>query len=317
MPIEEPNADTGCASFPGPLRASIYALLETVLALSEKVAEMPLCPEQIEHVYRVRDAARELSRLLIGPAGVEAAPLPPRSQPSPGEPGPPDAPVEVGAAAQPCRILLVAGSRYQMAAMKRYLAGIPHHLDFECDSAPALALFRLKRYDVVFLDGRNGGMAPVETAKLMRASERERNLPRTPLVRLASRTEPPGEGDREFDEWLVKPVSRPGLLRAVQRYGLAAWNGGAPLPPAVAGLAGDFLRKAGAALEEARGAVRDADSGPVLAFAEVLAGGGSSLGFQVLAMLGRKLRPASQHHDWPKIGRCLDEIEQCLAAAQL
>ena len=151
--------------------------------------------------------------------------------------------MEVGAAVQPCRILLVAGSRYQMAAMKRYLAGIPHHLDFECDSAPALALFRLKRYDVVFLDGRNGGMAPVETAKLMRASERERNLPRTPLVRLASRTEPPGEGDREFDEWLVKPVSRPGLLRAVQRYGLAAWNGGAPLPPAVAGLAGDFSEK--------------------------------------------------------------------------
>ena len=67
MPIEETNPDTGCANFPGPLRASIYALLETVLALSEKVAEMPLCPEQIEHVYQVRDAARELNRLLMGP----------------------------------------------------------------------------------------------------------------------------------------------------------------------------------------------------------------------------------------------------------
>ena len=168
---------------------------------------------------------------------------------------------------------------------------------------------------MVFLEGHVGGISPAETASLMRAWERESHLPRTPLVRLAGRREPAAQERNQFDEWLVKPVSRASLLRAVQRYGLAAWRGGSPLPPAVAGLAGDFLRNAGAGLKAARGAVRHADSGPVRAFAEVLAGGGSSLGFQVLAMLGRRLRSASQHHDWTKIGRCLDEIEECLAAA--
>ncbi len=317
MPMEESNAGAGCANFPGPLRASIYALLETVLALSEKVAEMPLCPEQIEHVYHVRDAARELNRLLIGPARVEAAPLPPERQPSPDNPAVAGSSAETEVAIRPCRILLVAGSRYRMAAMKRYLAGIPYHLAFEDTSTQALTLFRRERYDVVFLDTQIGGMAALEMARLMRAWERERNLPRTPMVRLAGRREPACEADGEFDEWLVKPVSRPDFLRAIQRYGHTAWNGGSPLPPAVAGLAGAFLKKAGKKLEEARSAVREADCGPVRALAEVLAGGGSSLGFQVLAMLGRRLRPASQHHDWFKIGRCLDEIEQCLSAARL
>jgi hypothetical protein len=74
-PIEDLNPAVGCQAVPGPLRPSIHTLLDTVLALSEKVAEMPLCPEQVELVYHVRDAARELSRLLRGPGSDQAVPI--------------------------------------------------------------------------------------------------------------------------------------------------------------------------------------------------------------------------------------------------
>jgi hypothetical protein len=314
MSIDESSAGTDCAGFSGPLRASIYGLLETVLALSEEVAEMPLCPEQIELVYHVRDAARELSRLLNGPARAPVAAGPPGTPPLRNNPAQP--PTPVGTDPQPCRILLVAGSHYLVAAMKRYLAGLPHYLDI-ADTSEALALFRRERYDLALLEASAGGIAVVETAREMRAWERERNLPRTPLVKLVSRHDPAGEPENEFDECLPSPLSRAALLRAVQRYGRAAWSGGSLFSPAVVGLAQAFLGKAENGLKEARGAVQRLDSAPVAELAEVLAGGGSVLGFQVLAMLGRRLLPASRHDDWPKIGRCLDEIEQCLGAGSL
>ena len=316
MSIDESSAGTACSGFPGPLRASIYGLLETVLALSEEVAEMPLCPEQIELVYHVRDAARELSRLLNGPARAPAAASSPATPPLRNHPAPPAAPVETEAAARPCRILLVAG-HYLAAAMKRYLAGLPHYLDIGAGTSEGLALFRRERYDLALLEASAGGIAAVEAAREMRTWERERNLPRTPLVKLVSRHDPAAKPENEFDECLPSPLSRATLLRAVQRYGRAAWSGGSPFSPAVAGLAQAFLGKAENGLKEARGAVQRLDSAPVAELAEVLAGGGSVLGFQVLAMLGRRLLSASRHDDWPKIGRCLDEIEQCLSAAPL
>ena len=82
-PIENLNPAAGCQAVPGPLRPSIHTLLDTVLALSEKVAEMPLCPEQIELVYHVREAARELSRLLRGSGYDQAARGAPREPAAP------------------------------------------------------------------------------------------------------------------------------------------------------------------------------------------------------------------------------------------
>ena len=162
-----------------PLRASIYGLLDTVLDLSEKVAEMPLCPEQIELVYHVRDAARELSRILNVPADAPALEIRPPDRTPPEVPAP--APVEIGDS---------GAARPHPAAGGRTLFGGRHQTVSGRYPAPNGDLYRTaprpwrpsagNAYDLVFLESCKSGVTAAETAKLMRAWEAQHGFPILP-----------------------------------------------------------------------------------------------------------------------------------------
>ncbi len=116
------------------------------------------------------------------------------------------------------RVLIVDDSPDNRLLLRAFLKGAASVLDEAADGREGVALFRERRYDVVLMDMHMPQMDGIEATRAMRALERERGGPRTPILAL---TADDSVHDRQrsleagCDEHLVKPVSKRALLAAL------------------------------------------------------------------------------------------------------
>jgi PAS domain S-box-containing protein len=105
--------------------------------------------------------------------------------------------------------------------MRLYLRGTPHHLDCAATGNDAVALFKTKAYDLVFMDLQMPDMNGYQAASLIRAWEAEQNRPPTPIIALTAnalseaRQQSLAAGCSDF---LTKPIKRDVVLQTIQRY---------------------------------------------------------------------------------------------------
>lgn len=117
------------------------------------------------------------------------------------------------------RVLLVDDVELNREVFILHLGNAVRHVDQAANGWEALALFKKHSFDVVLLDIEMPELDGYETLKDIRAWERERLLPSTPVVMITSSDFP--EDERRImaagaSAYLKKPLKQQDLMRALQ-----------------------------------------------------------------------------------------------------
>ncbi|MGE4297994.1 MAG: PAS domain S-box protein [Desulfovibrionaceae bacterium] len=119
------------------------------------------------------------------------------------------APKPFGTAGHPLRILLAEDNVVAQEFLSHFLTRMGHVVHVIPDGFAAVEAFAASRYDIVFMDVQMPGMDGIEATHRIRALERDRHLPHTPVVALTAYAM---KGDRErflregMDGFISKPV---------------------------------------------------------------------------------------------------------------
>jgi two-component system, sensor histidine kinase and response regulator len=119
------------------------------------------------------------------------------------------------------RILLAEDSPEVGWIIRRFLEGPDYYVDVARDGSIAVNLFRVTHYNLVFMDIQMPNFDGYWATREIRTWERENQLERTPIVALTAypREEDPQKSLRAgLDGYLVKPVTRDGLLKVLERH---------------------------------------------------------------------------------------------------
>jgi PAS domain S-box-containing protein len=136
-----------------------------------------------------------------GPA-LEAAPTPAKDQ-------------------RALRILLAEDSQDNRLLVQSYLKHTPHHLDLADNGAIAVAKFRARRFDLVFMDMQMPVMDGYAATRRIRQWEKEIGRSPTPIVALSAfalQEEIQKSLDAGCTAHLTKPIKKAILLNAIQEY---------------------------------------------------------------------------------------------------
>ncbi|MBF0631690.1 MAG: PAS domain S-box protein [Magnetococcales bacterium] len=120
---------------------------------------------------------------------------------------------------RPLSILMVEDSEDNRMVIKAFLNDPRYAIDMACDGAEGLALFKMGGYDLVLMDLQMPVMDGFEAMREIRAWERERGIPRTPIIVLTAHAL--GEAvtrSREAggDNLLTKPVRKKTLIEMIE-----------------------------------------------------------------------------------------------------
>ncbi|MDP9132100.1 MAG: response regulator, partial [Nitrospirota bacterium] len=139
-------------------------------------------------------------------------------------------------AEQTLRVLLAEDSIESQELMKFYFKDTPYQVDMVSDGEQAVAIFQTNHFDIVLIDLQMSGMDGFTATRLIRAWESAHHRRPTPILALTAnafreaREQSLAEGCTEL---LTKPITRPQLLNALNRYNLSVPTI-APQPPDVA-----------------------------------------------------------------------------------
>ena len=227
-------------------------------------------------------------------------------------------------------VLLVDDHPTNRLVIARQLALAGFASEAAADGEQGLAQWRSGRFALVLSDVHMPGLDGYALARRIRDEERDRGLPRTPIVALTA-SALKGESERclaaGMDDYLAKPVSISALATALQRW-LPHVPAAAPVEPAqplpqlerpppldpatLDALTGgskaearllldDFLASTAqdlAALEAARG---DGELGVLAREAHKLKGAARMIGALELAQVAEGLEAAARGGDWPGV----------------
>jgi signal transduction histidine kinase/CheY-like chemotaxis protein len=185
-------------------------------------------------------------------------------------------------------------------------------VDPAADGAEALSLFEAKRYDVVILDAQMPVMGGVEAARRMRDAERERSLPRTPIIALSASVL--AEDREEFrragaDGFIAKPVSMSALSETLSRFACVAGGQEREVPGAAAAasvasrfgvdeafamqLVGEFSASLPGRIEVLEAALREGNADRLGRAAHGLRGSALNLGLDAIAEAAARAEEAA------------------------
>lgn len=220
------------------------------------------------------------------------------------------------------RVLLAEDDTANQVIAEAMLAKSGLGVDTVCDGREALEAMRARSYDAVLMDIDMPEMGGVDAIRAIRALEGGRA--RTPVVAMTAHAM---RGDRErflaegFDEHLVKPISRQGLLDCLARWlGSGVSASRAVLPAEVAAqsvldretlqhLAHDvgeenltelievFIEELDHRTASIEQAARASDLAALAAEAHPLKSSAASFGAQALSRVARDIETAAKQHD--------------------
>jgi PAS domain S-box-containing protein len=121
----------------------------------------------------------------------------------------------------PLRILLVEDFADNRRMIELYLKKSPHRLDMAVNGQSAVDMFVRDPYDLILMDVQMPVMDGYTATKLIRAWERERHRPPTPILALTANALK-GEVQKSLaagcTAHLVKPIRKAQLLQAIAQY---------------------------------------------------------------------------------------------------
>ena len=119
------------------------------------------------------------------------------------------------------RVLAAEDNVTNQQVLTAVLASVGCALEIVPDGAAAVAAWKTGRFDIILMDIHMPNMGGVEAATAIRALERNRGLPRTPIIALTASVLPE---DRErclaagMNEHHAKPVSGVALHDVLARW---------------------------------------------------------------------------------------------------
>ncbi|KAG2771430.1 hypothetical protein PC129_g8213 [Phytophthora cactorum] len=138
------------------------------------------------------------------------------------------------------RILVAEDNEFNWEVVKCFLQEADHFLQWEVNGRDALKAYTENhtKFDLIFMDCEMPVMDGYTATKAIRQFERENDLPRIPVLGLTAYAM---SGDRQkclgagMDEFMVKPISKNSLLKAIRQWMRVRYLGPKTSTPSVAG----------------------------------------------------------------------------------
>lgn len=119
------------------------------------------------------------------------------------------------------RVLVVEDNPLNQELVLSYLEDSAYAVTIAQNGREGVDRFERERFAVVLMDWQMPELDGVEATRLIRELERDRGLPRTPIIAVTAHALP---GDREaciaagMDDYIAKPYTMDTLLDALQRW---------------------------------------------------------------------------------------------------
>ena len=254
-------------------------------------------------------ALRPIRRGELLQAVRKALTAPPRWEPVWGGKAPPAAGMNGG-----LRILIAEDSDDNRLLMEFYLKETPHRIVLAGDGQEAVELFQKEEFDLVLMDLQMPVMDGLTATRCIRDLESNRRLQRTPILAFTANAHGP-DLHRSLvagcNAHITKPISKPALLAAVERYGAPGEADAskpavdskevqALIPKYVAARRRDLARLA--QLLEAR------EFGEIRQIVHDIKGTGGAYGFPRLTELGAAMQASAEVSDPAALERQFAEL---------
>jgi signal transduction histidine kinase/CheY-like chemotaxis protein len=234
----------------------------------------------------------------------------------------PQPPIASGTA----HILLADDSEDNRFLIAEYLKHSPYVIDFAENGEIALAKMKTGHYDLVLMDAHMPVMDGYVATRAMRAWELVRGSRPVPILALtadAFKEAVEQSVAAGFNAHLTKPISKPTLLDAIQRYALpcdqptSATTNAPPVEPSIAAMAPRYLKNMEKSLKELRAAEATQDYATIQRIGHNLHGTGGSFGFPLITEFGTAMEQAAKDRDIGQIRSAVLQfgsyLEQLLA----
>ncbi|MES1257656.1 MAG: ATP-binding protein [Acidobacteriota bacterium] len=223
------------------------------------------------------------------------------------------------------RILIADDSEDNRFLILSYLKRRACAIEVAEDGAQALELFRRNRYDVVLMDVEMPVMDGYTATREIRAWEKARGLPPTPVLALTAHAfaDMAAKGfEAGFTDLLTKPIRSATLMEALVRYGTRGPDSRAPgikvrVEEGMEDVVPGYLAKRRAEVPVYREALAGGDMAAIRVMAHRMKGTGAGYGFQTLTELGGAMEKAANSGDTGEIRLRLEEFARYLDAVEL
>jgi len=211
--------------------------------------------------------------------------------------------------------------------VQAYLKGGAYSLTFVEDGQAALDEFALHSFDLVLMDVQMPVMDGLTATRQIRELERTRPHRAIPIVALtahASQKDTQMSIQAGCDSHLSKPISKPKLVAAIEKYGRPARVSSPPaapipvrMPEGLEELVPPYLSSRRQEIPELAKLLAAADFERLSALAHNLKGSGLSFGFSDLTRLGAALENSSREADTAAVQGLLEQLGDYLNRVQL
>jgi PAS domain S-box-containing protein len=202
-------------------------------------------------------------------------------------------------------ILVAEDSSDNRLLLQAYMKDSPHLLTFAEDGKIAVAHFAAASFDLVLMDIQMPVMDGLTATRAIRAIERTRGVPATPIIALTANAGPQDverSRDAGCNDHLSKPISKHVLLSLIEEYRTRLKRSGA----AAADHLQPIMIETPAGLEEIVPGYLAARREELLAMTALLA----ASDFKSLAVLGHNLKGSGTSYGFPDLTRIGMALEQ-------
>ena len=262
----------------------------------------------------------ELLRLICSALGKEEPPAG-GGKPAPAAAGPPK-----GEMRPAIPLLAAEDSEDNRILLEAYLKGSEYSLHFVEDGSRAVEEFPRHDFALVLMDLQMPVMDGLEATRRIRAIERERGLPRVPVLALTANALPADiEASQKAgcDAHIAKPVSKARLLAVLRQYTSKAPDSSQPdaivarVPAGLEHIAPGYLAKRRGELPVLRQLLQSLDWNQIRVLGHNMKGTGTGYGFPEITNLGAALEQAAKQSNPDAVSAQLLELEAYLSRVTL
>ncbi len=202
------------------------------------------------------------------------------------------------------RILIAEDSDDNRLLMEFYLKETPHQIVLAVDGKEAVDQFVSKSFDIVLMDLQMPVMDGLTATRQIRTLESDRHLKRTPILAFTANAHEPDLHKSLVagcNAHITKPISKPALLAAIERYGTAEKAVEAPVPVVeskeIQAMAPNYMAARRRDLEQLARLLEARDFNQIRKIVHDFKGTGGAYGFPKLTELGAAMQASAEVAD--------------------
>jgi len=216
------------------------------------------------------------------------------------------------------RVLLVEDNAENMILLRAYLENISLALDFASNGLEALEKRQHGSYDLVLMDIQMPVMDGYTATREIRAWERDRGVPRVPIVALTAHALSGASAESMeagCDGHITKPVERNDLIAAIAKFAKRPIRQSAAVPEPIAARRPAFLANRWLDLAKMRDALAARDFAAIQTIGHNCKGIGTGYGFPDISQLGAAIEKGAKALDADELKESIREFECHIQAA--